>query len=169
MGKNKKRNRWNSQPRKQENPLAQQQKMVAPKAVRDYWANSLTPDEQELFNTPIAVAQQAGVMQRLGYLTAAFLHIHSVQSLLFGEMQNIVEDWGLLIKGVQPVINSLLNSEDKFFNVMHDLVKNQRHRHQGDLHPGRGRIVRQNHPMGRNPKGLEAWRRTEAGRQSENG
>lgn len=91
MGKNKKRNRWNSQPRKQENPLA----------------------------------QQAGVMQRLGYLTAAFLHIHSVQSLLFGEMQNIVEDWGLLIKGVQPVINSLLNSEDKFFNVMHDLVKNQ--------------------------------------------
>ena len=167
MGKNKKRNRWNSQPRKQENPLAQQQKMVAPKAVRDYWANSLTPDEQELFNTPIAVAQQAGVMQRLGYLTAAFLHIHSVQSLLFGEMQNIVEDWGLLIKGVQPVINSLLNSEDKFFNVMHDLVKNQRHRHQGD--PGRGRIVRQNHPMGRNPKGLEAWRRTEAGRQSENG
>lgn len=123
MGKNKKRNRWNSQPRKQENPLAQQQKMVAPKAVRDYWANNLTPDEQELFNTPIAVAQQAGVMQRLGYLTAAYLHIHSVQSLLFGEMQNIVEDWGLLIKGVQPVINSLLNSEDKFFNVMHDLVK----------------------------------------------
>lgn len=125
MGKNKKRNRWNSQPRKQENPLAQQQKMVAPKAVRDYWANNLTPDEQQIFNTPIAVAQQAGVMLRLGYLTAAFLHIHSVQSLLFGEMQNIVEDWGLLIKGVQPVINSLLNSEDKFFNVMHDLVKNQ--------------------------------------------
>ena len=125
MGKNKKRNKWNSQPRKQENPLAQQQKMVAPKAVRDYWANNLTPDEQQIFNTPIAVAQQAGVMQRLGYLTAAFLHIHSVQSLLFGEMQNIVEDWGLLIKGVQPVINSLLNSEDKFFNVMHDLVKNQ--------------------------------------------
>lgn len=31
----------------------------------------------------------------------------------------------MLIKGVQPVINSLLNSEDKFFNVMHDLVKNQ--------------------------------------------
>lgn len=125
MGKNKKRNRWNSQPRKQENPLAQQQKMVAPKAVRDYWANNLTPDEQQIFNTPIAVAQQAGVMQRLGYLTAAFLHIHSVQSLLFGEMQNIVEDWGLLIKGVQPVINSLLNSEDKFFNVMYDLVQNQ--------------------------------------------
>ena len=125
MGKNKKRNRWNSQPRKQENPLAQQQKMVAPKAVRDYWANNLTPYEQEIFNTPIAVAQQAGVMKRLGYLTAAFLHIHSVQSLLFGEMQNIVEDWGLLIKGVQPVINSLLISEDKFFNVMHDLVKNQ--------------------------------------------
>lgn len=37
------------------------------------------------------MAQQAGVMQRLGYLTAAFLHIHSVQSLLFGEMQNIIE------------------------------------------------------------------------------
>lgn len=103
MGKNKKRNRWNSQPRKQENPLAQQQKMVAPKAVRDYWANNLTPDEQEIFNTPIAVAQQAGVMQRLGYLTAAFLHIHSVQSLLFGEMQNIVEDWGLLIKGMAAI------------------------------------------------------------------
>lgn len=168
MGKNKKRNRWNSQPRKQENPLAQQQKMVAPKAVRDYWANNLTPDEQQIFNTPIAVAQQAGVMQRLGYLTAAFLHIHSVQSLLFGEMQNIVEDWGLLIKGVQPVINSLLNSEDKFFNVMHDLVKNQSTGIK-ETYTQRGRIVRQNHPMGGNSKGLEAWRRTEAGGQSENG
>ena len=98
MGKKKKRNRWNSQPRKQENPLAQQQKMVA---------------------------QHAGVVQRLGYLTATFYHLHSVESLIFGEMQNIVEDWGLLIKGVQPVINSLQISEDKFFNVMHDLVKNQ--------------------------------------------
>lgn len=56
MRKKKKRNRWNSQPRKQENPLAHQQKMVAPKAVRDYWENNLTPDEQEIFNTPIAVA-----------------------------------------------------------------------------------------------------------------
>lgn len=125
MGKNKKRNRWNSQPRKQENPLAQQQQMVAPKTCRDYWANNLTEEEQQIFNTPIAVAQHAGVVQRLGYLTATFYHLHSVESLIFGEMQNIVEDWGLLIKGVQPVINSLLNSEDKFFNVMHDLVKNQ--------------------------------------------
>ena len=74
MGKNKKRNRWNSQPRKQENPLSQQQKMVAPKAVRDYWANNLTPYEQEIFNTPIAVAQHAGVMKRLGYLTPTCTH-----------------------------------------------------------------------------------------------
>ena len=125
MGKNKKRNKWNNQPRKQQNPLAQTQQMVAPKAVRDYWANNLTPDEQQIFNTPIAVAQHAGVVQRLGYLTATFYHLHSVQSLLFGEMQNIVEDWGLLIKGVQPVINSLQQSEDKFFKVMHDLVNSQ--------------------------------------------
>lgn len=123
MGKNKKRNKWNNQPRKQQNPLAQNQQMVAPRKVRDYWANELTEEEQQIFNTPIAVAQHAGVVQRLGYLTATFYHLHSVQNLIFGEMQNIVEDWGLLIKGVQPVINSLQQSEDKFFKVMHDLVE----------------------------------------------
>ena len=125
MGKNKKRNKWNQQPRKQQNPLAQTQQMVAPRTVRNYWANELTEEEQQIFNTPIAVAQHAGVVQRLGYLTATFSHLHSVQSLIFGEMQNIVEDWGLLIKGVQPVINSLQISEDKFFKVMHDLVNTQ--------------------------------------------
>lgn len=125
MGKNKKRNKWNNQPRKQQNPLAQAQQMVAPRTCRDYWANELTEEEQQIFNTPIAVARHAGVVQRLGYLTATFYHLHSVQSLLFGEMQNIVEDWGLLIKGVQPVINSLQISEEKFFKVMYDLVQNQ--------------------------------------------
>ena len=123
MGKNKKRNKWNYQPRKQQNPLAQNQQMVAPRKVRDYWTNELTEEEQQIFNTPIAVAQHAGVVQRLGYLTATFYHLHSVQNIIFGEMQNIVEDWGLLIKGVQPVINSLQQSEDKFFKVMHDLVE----------------------------------------------
>lgn len=125
MGKNKKRNKWNNQPRKQQNPLAQPQQMVAPRNVRNYWENELTEEEQQIFNTPIAVAQHAGVVQRLGYLTATFYHLHSVQSLIFGEMQNIVEDWGLLIKGVRPVINSLQQSEDKFFKVMHDLVNTQ--------------------------------------------
>lgn len=125
MGKNKKRNKWSNQPRKQQNPLAQQQQMVAPKTCRDYWANNLTEEEQQIFNTPIAVAQHAGVVQRLGYLTATFYHLHSVESLIFGEMQNIVEDWGLLIKGVQPTINSLQQSESKFFKVMHDLVNTQ--------------------------------------------
>ena len=125
MGKNKKRNKWNNQPRKQQNPLAQAQQMVAPRTCRDYWANELTEEEQQIFNTPMAVAQHAGVVQRLGYLTATFYHLHSVRNLIFGEMQNIVEDWGLLIKGVQPVINSLQQSEDKFFKVMHDLVETQ--------------------------------------------
>ncbi len=126
MGKNKKRNKWKtSQPRKQQNPLAQAQQMVAPRTCRDYWANELTKEEQQIFNTPIAVAQHAGVVQRLGYLTATFYHLHSVESLIFGEMQNIVEDWGLLIKGVQPVVNSLQISEEKFFKVMYDLVQNQ--------------------------------------------
>ena len=169
MGKNKKRNRWNSQPRKQENPLAQQQKMVAPKAVRDYWANNLTPDEQQIFNTPIAVAQQAGVMQRLGYLTAAFLHIHSVQSLLFGEMQNIVEDWGIAHQGSAARHQFPAEQRGQILQRHARPCEKPEYRHQGDLYPGRGRIVRQNHTMGRNPKGLEAWRRTEAGGQSENG
>lgn len=124
MGKNKKRNKWSNQPRKQQNPLAQQQQMVAPKTCRDYWANNLTEEEQQIFNTPMAVAQHAGVVQRLGYLTATFYHLHSVQSLLFAEIENIIEKWGLYMKGVQPAINSMQKSEDSFFNVMHDLVQN---------------------------------------------
>ena len=124
MGRKKKRNKWSNQPRKQQNPLAQQQQMVAPKTCRDYWANNLTEEEQQIFNTPIAVAQHAGVVQRLGYLTATFYHLHSVESLIFGEMQNIIEKWGLYMKGVQPAINSLQKSEDSFFKVMHDLVQN---------------------------------------------
>ena len=125
MGRKKKRNKWSAQPRKQQNPLAQQpQQLVAPKAVRDYWNNEMTEEERELINTPIGVAQHAGIVKRLGYITATFYHLHSVQSLLFAEMENIIEKWGLYMKGVQPAINSLQKSEDSFFNVMHDLVQN---------------------------------------------
>lgn len=153
MGKNKKRNKWSNQPRKQQNPLAQQQQMVAPKTCRDYWANNLTEEEQQIFNTPIAVAQHAGVVQRLGYLTATFYHLHSVESLIFGEMQNIVEDWGLLIKGVQPTINSLQQSESKFFKVMHDLVNTQS---QGSRRPTPRTWT---HSMTASPDGREYQRR----------
>lgn len=125
MGRKKKRNKWSAQPRKQQNPLAQQpQQLVAPKAVRDYWNNEMTAEERELINTPIGVAQHAGIVRRLGFITATFYHLHSVQSLLFAEMENIIEKWGLYMKGVQPAINSLQKSEDSFFNVMHDLVQN---------------------------------------------
>lgn len=125
MGRKKKRNKWSAQPRKQQNPLAQQpQQLVAPKAVRDCWNNEMTAEERELINTPIGVAQHAGIVRRLGYITATFYHLHSVQSLLFAEMENIIEKWGLYMKGVQPAINSLQKSEDTFFNVMHDLVQN---------------------------------------------
>lgn len=123
MGKKRKRNKWDAQPRKQQNPLAQQQQMVAPKAVRDYWNTELTQEEREIIKTPIDVARHAGIDKRLGYLLATFYHIHSVQSLIFGEMENHIEKWGLLIKGVQPAINSLQNSEDKFFKTMQELVE----------------------------------------------
>jgi hypothetical protein len=103
MGRKKKRNKWSAQPRKQQNPLAQQpQQLVAPKAVRDYWNNEMTAEERELINTPIGVAQHAGIVRRLGFITATFYHLHSVQSILFAEMENIIEKWGLYMKGVQP-------------------------------------------------------------------
>lgn len=52
MGRKKKRNKWSAQPRKQQNPLAQQpQQLVAPKAVRDYWNNEMTAEERELIAT----------------------------------------------------------------------------------------------------------------------
>ena len=125
MGRKKKRNKWSAQPRRQQNPLAlQPQQLVAPKAVRDYWNNEMTAEERELINTPIGVAQHAGIVKRLGYITTTFYHLHSVQSLLFAEMENIIEKWGLYMKGVQPAINSLQKSEDSFFRVMHDLVQN---------------------------------------------
>ena len=125
MGRKKKRNKWSAQPRRQQNPLAlQPQQLVAPKAVRDYWNNEMTAEERELINTPIGVAQHAGIVKRLGYITTTFYHLHSVQSLLFAEMENIIEKWGLYMKGVQPAINSLQKSEDSFFKVMHDLVQN---------------------------------------------
>lgn len=124
MGKNKKHNKWNNQPRKQSTPtVIDPTRLMASKTAYGYWLNNLTEEERQNIKTPIAVAQRAGVVNRLGYLTATFYHLHSVQSLIFGEMQNIVEDWGLLMKGVQPVINSLQNSEDKFFNTMRDLVE----------------------------------------------
>lgn len=123
MGKNKKNNRWNNQPRKQQNPLTQRPiRISAPKAVCEYWANELTEEERQVINTPMQVANHAGVLRRLGYLTATFYHIHNVQSLIFGNMQNLLEKWGLLLKGVRPAINSLQYSEDNFFKVMQELV-----------------------------------------------
>ncbi len=127
MGKNKRRNKWAAQPRRQQNPLAQpQQQFAAPRKCREYWQNNLTEEERKIFSSPMAVIQHAGVSERLGSILAAFYRLHSVQSLLFAEVQNIVEDWGLFVKGVQPAINSLLQSEDKFYDVMRKLVNTDR-------------------------------------------
>lgn len=124
MGKNKKRNRWSNQPRKQQIvPESTYTTLSAPRVCKNYWATALTDEERQIYNSPIAVAQHAGVFQRLSLLITTFYKVHSVQSLLFGEMQSIVENWGVMIKGIQPTINSLQNSEDKFIDVMHDLIK----------------------------------------------
>lgn len=124
MGKNKKRNKKNVPATTKQPPMVQLQQFHAPKAVREYWNNKMTPEEREVFRTTIDVARHAGIDQRIGYLLATFYHIHSVQSLIFGQMQNLIENWGLLLKGVQPVINSLQNSSDKFFRTMQGLIKN---------------------------------------------
>lgn len=123
MGKSRKHNKWNNQPRKQGNPLAIPQPLTAPVAVREYYKTRMSEEEQKRITTTLGVAEHAGVDKRIGYLLGTFYHIHGVQSLIWAEMSNLIDKWGLLIKGVQSTINSLQLSEDNFFKVMRGILK----------------------------------------------
>lgn len=63
------------------------------------------------------VAEETGVKQRLGYLLTTIYHIQSVQTLINGEVSNLMDNFGLNIKGLQAAMQAVEQAEDKFFET----------------------------------------------------
>ena len=70
--------------------------------------------------TSVDVAREAGADKRIGYLAAAFYHIHSIQSLVQAEIEIMLDNWNLWMKGLRPAMTSVQQADDKFFRAMRE-------------------------------------------------
>ena len=71
----------------------------------------------------LELAKVAGVDKRIGYLLAAYYHIHSIQTLIQADIEILLDDWNLWLKGIRPAFTSIQQSDDKFYRAMSDLFK----------------------------------------------
>ena len=92
-----------------------------PKGSKDFlWQYYKShPDDNWRPNTNMDIAIKAGAADRISELLSFFFVIHGTQSMLTAEIETLMDDFGLWIKGIRPAMNHVLQSEDEFFNTMH--------------------------------------------------
>jgi hypothetical protein len=100
------------------------QNLQLPKGSKDFlWQYYKShPDDNWRPNTNMDIAIKAGAADRISELLSFFFVIHGTQSMLTAEIETLMDDFGLWIKGVRPAMNDVLSSEDKFFNTMRDCL-----------------------------------------------
>lgn len=92
----------------------------ATQTVKDFLA-TLPEEERSKLRTNLEIADRAEATRRIGYLAQTFYHIHSVQSLLQADLEILLDNWGLWLKGFRPALTSLQQAEDKFYRVMREI------------------------------------------------
>lgn len=80
------------------------------------------PDDNWRPKTNMDIAIKAGAADRISELLSFFYVIKGTQSMLTAEIETLMDDFGLWIKGVRPAMNDVLKSEDKFFNTMRECL-----------------------------------------------
>jgi hypothetical protein len=70
-------------------------------------------------------AARRGVDKRIGLLIAAAYHIHTIQSMLYGEASNLMEEFGLCIRDMKRAINGIMTADDTFYGVMRGMLKGE--------------------------------------------
>ena len=97
--------------------------LMATKTMKDYLASIPTEEADQLKAAAdtLAVARHSGADKRVGYLLSAYHHITSIQALLQADIEILLDNWSLYLKGIRPALTSVQQSNDKFFTAMRGL------------------------------------------------
>lgn len=92
------------------------------KTIKAYLATLPEEERAKLqMGTTLEVAEHAGANQRISFLVSAFYHIHSIQALLQADIEILMDNWGLWLKGVRPAMTNVQQSSDKFIRIMSEI------------------------------------------------
>ena len=64
------------------------------------------------------IADKAGVPDRISTLISSFYIFCGVQNMLSGEIESLMDDFGLWIKGIRPALNHLIQAQEEFYKAM---------------------------------------------------
>lgn len=97
------------------------QNLQLPKGSKDFlWQYYKShPDDNWRPNTNMDIAIKAGAAYRIATLMSSWYVLHGVQNMMTSEIETLMDDFGLWIKGIRPAMNHVLQAEDEFFNTMH--------------------------------------------------
>lgn len=85
--------------------------------LQDYYKQH--PDDSWRPNTNMDIAIKSGTADRISTLMSSWYVLHGVQNMMTSEIETLMDDFGLWIKGIRPAMNHVLQAEDEFFNTMH--------------------------------------------------
>jgi hypothetical protein len=88
--------------------------------VKGYLA-TLPEDEKKALNSNYDIALKAGAAERICLLVQTFYHIHTIQTFLQGDIEILLDNWGLWLKGFRPALTNLQQAEDKFYRIMREM------------------------------------------------
>ena len=91
-----------------------------PPGSKSFLIRYLTEHQEEEWRpkTNIEIAEKAGAVERISSLLSAYHIIHAVGTMMTSEVEDLVKNYGLLVKGVQPAINTLNRAEEAYGSVM---------------------------------------------------
>lgn len=83
--------------------------------------SSLPEEERSQLKNNLDIANKAQATERIGSLVQTFYHIHSIQSLIQADIEILLDNWALWLKGFRPAMTSLQQAEDKFYRTMREI------------------------------------------------
>lgn len=84
--------------------------------LRDYYTKH--PGDAWRPATNMDIAEKAGVPDRISTLISSFYIFCGVQNMLSGEIESLMDDFGLWIKGIRPALNHLIQAQEEFYKAM---------------------------------------------------
>lgn len=70
------------------------------------------------------IADKAQATRRISSLLTIFYHIHSIQDTLFLQIERLMDDFGLWVPGLRPLMNDITRADDKYFAAMRATIDN---------------------------------------------
>lgn len=80
------------------------------------------PEEDWKPQSNLEIADKAGVIERISSLLSSFHILSSVGRMMSSEIEDLMKNYGLIIKGVQPAITALNTASTNYSNIMWNTI-----------------------------------------------